>query len=206
MTIKSAASGSEQLHTETMADRLRIVQMEPWQRLKYVGDEEAEAWDTYDKTLFFRAGAGQGDAKGKGKEKEDSKDKPKDGATDALDPETVRLRTRWREEDFLRAIAGKDRAGVLEGYGSTAAGAAVKDEDEVEFIKSEEHEAPLNEMGKKGAAAASAPSAAGARGKGKAAATSSSSMPPPPARKGAAAKSKASVNTGKTSGSAMEID
>jgi DNA-directed RNA polymerase III subunit RPC5 len=150
MTIKSTGAGSEQLHTETMADRLRIVQMEPWQRLQYIGDEESEAWDTYEKTLFFRDST----TEPKGKENEKK-----------LDADTVKLRTRWQETDFLRAVAGKDKAGVLEGYGSTAAGGVVKEDEDVEFIKSEEHDVSgannVKDKGK-GKAGAVVPAAAGA--------------------------------------------
>ncbi|ORY65276.1 Sin-like protein conserved region-domain-containing protein [Pseudomassariella vexata] len=161
MTVKSALTGGEVV-TETMTDRLRHVQMEAWQRLKYIGEEEDEAWTLHDNTLLFQGGAKPGDANGKSKILK---------AEDAdLEKEAVKLTTRWGEEDFLRAVAGKNRDGVLEGYGSTAA--AVKDED-IEFIKSEEHlEGGISAVtGKKAAPAA-------AKGKGKATAAASTAKKP----------------------------
>lgn len=121
MTIKSSGGGSagDQPTTETMADRLRHVQTEPWQRLRCVDENDADAWELYHQTLVYRPPTTENgdskDAKDKGKTKET---KPDDGDDELLDTEATHLRTHWGEEDLLHAVAGKDRQGVLEGYGN----------------------------------------------------------------------------------------
>lgn len=129
MTIKTA--GGEQPTTETMADRLRQVQVEHWQKLKYIEDDKDEAWELYQKTLIYRSPEFQDDAKGKGKAvavklDEDEKDE--------LQNKAPKLQTRWAEEDYLRGVAGKDKEGVLEGYGNTAL-PGIKPDDVVEDAK-----------------------------------------------------------------------
>ncbi|KAF3005432.1 hypothetical protein E8E14_003335 [Neopestalotiopsis sp. 37M] len=175
MTIKSTAGG-DQPSTETMADRLRQVQMEHWQRLKYVEDDKDEAWELYQKTLIYRSPEFQQAAddagKGKGKALDVKLDEDEKGD---LQSKAMRLQTRWSEEDYLRGVAGKDKEGVLEGYGTTAL-PGIKPEDVVE-------EGKVDADAKKTTSAA-------AKGKGKA---STSTAP--------AAKAKAS-----TKNNAMEID
>ena len=55
-----------------------------------------------------------------------------DGGADAQATleQKVKLQTRWEEEDYMRAVAGKDRAGVLEGYGSTVLPGIKAEEEE----------------------------------------------------------------------------
>ncbi|ETS82413.1 hypothetical protein PFICI_04289 [Pestalotiopsis fici W106-1] len=191
MTIKSTAGG-DQPSTETMADRLRQVQMEHWQRLKYVEDDKDEAWELYQKTLIYRSPefqqAAQDAGKGKGKALDVKLDEDEKGD---LQSKAMRLQTRWSEEDYLRGVAGKDKEGVLEGYGTTAL-PGIKPEDVVE-------EGKVDADGKKTASAA-------AKGKGRAAtgtaaAASASTGTTAAARRAPTAKAKAS-----TKDNAMEID
>ncbi|PKS09303.1 hypothetical protein jhhlp_003917 [Lomentospora prolificans] len=50
MTIKTANNG-DSVVTETMADRLRAVQSEPWRKLRFVDENELEAWDAFTQTF-----------------------------------------------------------------------------------------------------------------------------------------------------------
>lgn len=50
MTIKTAGNG-DSVVTETMADRLRAVQSEPWRKLRFVDENELEAWDAFTQTF-----------------------------------------------------------------------------------------------------------------------------------------------------------
>ncbi|KAH8681014.1 Sin-like protein conserved region-domain-containing protein [Xylariales sp. PMI_506] len=167
MTIKSSANG-EQTTTETMADRLRHVQTESWQRLTFVDEDQLDAWELYNKTLLYRsstaaAAAAAAGVSAKGKEKAAKLDEDE---KEDLEKNAAQLRTTWTEEDLLRNVAGKDRDGVLEGYGSSAL-PGVKPGDVVE-----EGGAIKKEGGADGAAggasrriAAAATAAARAKGK-----------------------------------------
>ncbi|EGZ72982.1 hypothetical protein NEUTE2DRAFT_30552, partial [Neurospora tetrasperma FGSC 2509] len=55
MSIKSSDSGAAGAAAETMADRLRAVQTEPWHNLKWYHDEHGEAWDTYNECMLLRS-------------------------------------------------------------------------------------------------------------------------------------------------------
>ncbi|KAK8091165.1 hypothetical protein PG994_000670 [Apiospora phragmitis] len=184
MTIKNTSG--EETSTETMTDRLRNVQMEGWQKLKYVGEEEDAAWELYNRTLHYApalemeeeddtkaaaAAAHSKDTKGKGK------GKATESAAIEAAQQKLKLGVKWGEDDFLHAVAGKDRAGVLEGYGSTML-PGIKAEEEALVLKKEEEDAePSTAAGVRRApaargATASASAAAGssvaARGRGKA--------------------------------------
>ncbi len=52
MTVKPTAEGEEET-TDTMAERIRSVQEEPWRKLKYVDEDSAEAWEAYKEHLFI---------------------------------------------------------------------------------------------------------------------------------------------------------
>ncbi|CAI4210929.1 unnamed protein product [Parascedosporium putredinis] len=54
MTIKTAGNG-DSVVTETMADRLRAVQSEPWRKLRFVDENELEAWDAFTQTFVRSA-------------------------------------------------------------------------------------------------------------------------------------------------------
>ncbi|KAI0132375.1 DNA-directed RNA polymerase III complex subunit Rpc37 [Xylariales sp. AK1849] len=189
MTIKSNTSG-DQPTTETMADRLRHVQTESWQKLKYVGSEEQDAWDLYNTTLLYKPSASAGKQDPKGKGKADRSDEEKKALASGLEKSAVHLQTRWKEEDFLRAVAGKDREGVLEGYGSTVL-PGIKPEDVVVEVKKEDVES--------GGPVKKGPAAGAAKGKGKVAAASATTSTT--AKRTLAAKGK-----GASKASAMEID
>ncbi|KAI5926636.1 Sin-like protein conserved region-domain-containing protein [Camillea tinctor] len=100
MSIKSAGTGNGEITTETMTDRLRSVQMEPWRKLKYEDDESPKAWNIFTDNLVYRK-VRQENAKDKGKGKEK--------ATEA-DPLAIddadQLKVQWGTEEFLRAVSG----------------------------------------------------------------------------------------------------
>ncbi|RDA85920.1 hypothetical protein CP532_2713 [Ophiocordyceps camponoti-leonardi (nom. inval.)] len=52
MTIKTATDG-DGVTTETMADRLRFVQAEPWKSLRHIDENDEAAWDVYNESLFL---------------------------------------------------------------------------------------------------------------------------------------------------------
>ncbi|KIH86544.1 sulfite reductase beta subunit [Sporothrix brasiliensis 5110] len=117
MTVKSAGADGDEVITETMADRLRAVQMENWARMLYVGDDDETSWEVYDQTLFLKDPAaamqaataaaatttatesGADDVGGKGK------DAVADAAHGQLVDKVPALRTNWTEDDMLQAIS-----------------------------------------------------------------------------------------------------
>ncbi|KJR84333.1 DNA-directed RNA polymerase III subunit RPC5 [Sporothrix schenckii 1099-18] len=117
MTVKSAGADGDEVITETMADRLRAVQMENWARMLYVGDDDETSWEVYDQTLFLKDPAaamqaatavaatttatesGADDVGGKGK------DIVTDAAHGQLVDKVPALLTNWTEDDMLQAIS-----------------------------------------------------------------------------------------------------
>ncbi|KAK7957138.1 sulfite reductase beta subunit [Apiospora aurea] len=167
MTISNKAG--EETTTETMTDRLRNVQMEGWQKLQYVGEEEDAAWELYNKTLHYApALEGEDDhdaaaadtkdgAKGKGK------GKAAESAAIEAAQQKLKLGVKWGEDDFLHAVAGKDRVGVLEGYGSTVL-PGIKAEEEALVLKKEEDAEPSPAGVRRAPAARGATASAAAAG------------------------------------------
>lgn len=106
MTLKSAMDDGATV-TETMADRLRAVQKEPWRRMEWVPDDDAGAWEAYNESLLLRSSGGEEEADVNGKGKEVAKDDIHDdsGAPDLVE-RVSKLETKWGEEELLRAVAG----------------------------------------------------------------------------------------------------
>ncbi|CAK7211528.1 hypothetical protein SCUCBS95973_001146 [Sporothrix curviconia] len=125
MTVKSAGADGDEIITETMADRLRAVQMENWARMLYVGDDDENSWEVYDQTLFLKDAAGamasataaattenaeaaaREGAKGKGvaTEKVDKGANDNSSSQVQLVTKVPALRTNWTEDDMLQAIS-----------------------------------------------------------------------------------------------------
>ncbi|KAK3319164.1 Sin-like protein conserved region-domain-containing protein [Apodospora peruviana] len=120
MTLK-AAMDDDGVSTETMADRLRAVQAEPWRRMEWVNDDSHDAWALYDECLFLRPDPSriadqshqkESAGKGKGKENADTTDAESKEDKNAIcgDPELVSmvptLRADWSEDQLLRAFSG----------------------------------------------------------------------------------------------------
>jgi DNA-directed RNA polymerase-3 subunit RPC5 len=124
MTIKSAGWDGDEVVTETMADRLRAVQIEGWRIMRYVDEESDEAWEAYQESLLLRPDSATAEAvpekqggdhtgghgtilgdrsavEPKGKEV----DIDMSGAADLAGMVTA-LKAQWSEEELLRAISG----------------------------------------------------------------------------------------------------
>ncbi|KAK3502472.1 Sin-like protein conserved region-domain-containing protein [Neurospora crassa] len=123
MSIKSSDSGAAGAAAETMADRLRAVQTEPWHNLKWYHDEHGEAWDTYNECMLLRSSEAANaapvaedevDEEKKKKEMKEEKDGEEAAAAEPTDdsgaPDLVekvnRLQSDWGEEQILRSING----------------------------------------------------------------------------------------------------
>jgi hypothetical protein len=122
MSIKSAMDADGGVATETMADRLRNVQTETWQRMEWVHDEAEMAWEAYNECLLLRPGQGgsnnqrpgeEGEDKGKGKQVEGAGPGDESGAADLVE-KVAQLKTDWGEQELLRAISG---AAAVDGDG-----------------------------------------------------------------------------------------
>lgn len=98
MTIKSAGAEGEQVVTETMADRLRLVQSENWQRMTFVDEQDQSAWDAYYGTLVVRP-EGQEPVEG-------------DGGNLDLEEKVPQLGTQWADDDLLRAVSGIEKVEI----------------------------------------------------------------------------------------------
>ncbi|CAJ2512394.1 Uu.00g054090.m01.CDS01 [Anthostomella pinea] len=181
MSIKSAGSGSGEMVTETMADRLRGVQMESWSKLKYDDEESDKAWDLFHGNLLYKGAKSQETNKD-----EDSKDKGKGKAPvsimdldDVNDPQ--QLKVQWGSGEYLRMVSGM-KDGPDGG----------EQPPEVSEIKKEEEDAPAASGAAKKTTAA----------KGKARATPAKATPAA-AKKTANSKGKSVAFKGTT---AMDID
>lgn len=131
MTIKSAMDADGGVATETMADRLRNVQTETWQRMEWVHDEAEMAWEAYNECLLLRstggdaAGSAEAAAAGKGKEaavagnggvqeRATGNSLDESSAADLVD-KVSRLRTDWEEQELLQAVSKAGSAAGEEG-------------------------------------------------------------------------------------------
>ncbi|KAI9158206.1 DNA-directed RNA polymerase III subunit rpc5 [Paramyrothecium foliicola] len=96
MTIKTTADG-DGVTTETMADRLRFVQSEPWRRMRYTDENEEAAWDVYNDSLFLKAPAPEGEA---------AAAPEADAAALPLDESVPQFATKWGDKELLEAVSG----------------------------------------------------------------------------------------------------
>lgn len=123
MTIKSTADGGggngDEAATETMADRLRGVQIEPWKKIDFADEERDDSWVTYQQSLLLQTydDVAQPESKGKGKkpakegddEEEDEEvvvDKEGNAGAPDLSERVPGLGTDWGEDELLRAVSG----------------------------------------------------------------------------------------------------
>jgi len=175
MTLK-AAMDDEGVATETMADRLRAVQTEPWRRVEWVPDDADASWEAYNESLLMRSGVAATNQEVDGKGKEPATDTPADdsGAPDLVERVT-RLQTDWGEDELLRAVSGIKPGDPKPGEeAATQAGPATADPKgkgkakQVAFEpKEEQTEEPKKRPGRpRAAGAASAASKRGGRTRG----------------------------------------
>ncbi len=116
MTVKSVGPDGDEVITETMADRLRAVQMENWTRMQYVGDDDERSWDTYDRTLFLRNHAVPA------ADRTTAAD-PAAGPSTRLAAAVPALHTAWTEADMLQALSKMEKppGADEDAYGGDAA-------------------------------------------------------------------------------------
>lgn len=99
MTIKNTADG-DAVTTETMADRLRAVQSEPWRKMRYTDENDETAWEVYNDSLFLR----DPDAPEKPPPKEGEEEKPE--ILDDLEETMPHFSTKWGDKELLEAVSG----------------------------------------------------------------------------------------------------
>ncbi|OHF00510.1 DNA-directed RNA polymerase III complex subunit Rpc37 [Colletotrichum orchidophilum] len=119
MTIKTTPDGAT-AKSETMADRLRSVQMENWRKLKYTDEDNEAAWEIYQESLIMRA-PGEKPAPINEEDEEKKKKAAIDGAEEATQTKPVvdlaekvaRLETKWGDDELLEAVSGIKKPKVL---------------------------------------------------------------------------------------------
>jgi DNA-directed RNA polymerase-3 subunit RPC5 len=118
MTVKQNTDGSEEIVQETMADRLKKVQLEAWKKMRYVHEEASDSWAVAEEALFLHQPeppAAELDAAGgaKGKAPEAQAEAEADplsqpGLPDLVD-KVAQLRTAWDEDSMLETTSGIKR-------------------------------------------------------------------------------------------------
>ncbi|KAL7783967.1 Sin-like protein conserved region domain-containing protein [Trichoderma afarasin] len=96
MTIKTTAEGADGVSTETMADRLRSVQTEPWRKMRYTDENEETAWEVYNDSLFLRPRPDPAGEQGA----------PAADADRDLEELVPTLGNKWDDKQFLESISG----------------------------------------------------------------------------------------------------
>ncbi|XP_044724041.1 Sin-like protein [Hirsutella rhossiliensis] len=99
MTIKTTADG-DAVTTETMADRLRFVQSEPWRKLPYTDENVEAAWDVYNDSLFLKTAPATESANDDATPAADAR--PERQLNDAV----PRFGTKWGDRRLLEAVSG----------------------------------------------------------------------------------------------------
>lgn len=113
MTVKQNTDGSEEIVQETMADRLKKVQLEAWKKMRYVHEEASDSWAVAEEALYLHQpepaaadqDAGGGSAKGKAPEAPEADPLSQPGLPDLVD-KVAQLRTGWDEDSMLETTSG----------------------------------------------------------------------------------------------------
>jgi len=116
MTVKSAGEKGEDPVTETMADRMRAIAIEGFERMEFVDDASDAAWAFYQDALHLRAAAAAADPRAKGK--------GRDRAAEPLAARVPRLRTAWDEADYLDYCRPAEQRPAAAAGGKETAAAA----------------------------------------------------------------------------------
>ncbi|KAI1207974.1 uncharacterized protein F4807DRAFT_160829 [Annulohypoxylon truncatum] len=117
MTIKSAGQGDGGASVDTMVERLRKVQTEPWTKLRYEHDDSDKSWSMFASSLVYadapppNLAPGASNAKaeggvGKGKEKATAKDNGDEAEEGKKKKQQQMYKAQWAEDDFLKAVSG----------------------------------------------------------------------------------------------------
>ncbi|PNY27160.1 Uncharacterized protein TCAP_02912 [Tolypocladium capitatum] len=94
MTIKTTADG-DAVTTETMADRLRFVQTEPWRKMRYTDENDEAAWEVYNESLFLKPGAGA-----------EPPTEDEEAVERRLEEQVPRFSAKWGDKKMLEAVSG----------------------------------------------------------------------------------------------------
>ncbi|KAI0890185.1 uncharacterized protein GGS22DRAFT_9308 [Annulohypoxylon maeteangense] len=119
MTIKSAGQGDGGASVDTMVERLRKVQTEPWTRLKYEHEDSDKSWNMFGSSLVYGDAPAPANAKaekdgdsngsvGKGKERATKADEEDEEEKERKKKPIYK--TQWAEDDFLKAVSGLSSA------------------------------------------------------------------------------------------------
>ncbi|GJC78492.1 DNA-directed RNA polymerase III subunit rpc5 [Colletotrichum liriopes] len=163
MTIKTTPDGAT-AKSETMADRLRAVQMENWRKLKYTDENDEAAWEIYQESLIMRAPGDAGKPQLPQVDEEDEEKKKKaalEGAEELeskpvvdLAEQVARLETKWGDDELLEAVSGIKKPKPLSKAELEAeAAAAAAAEEEARKMKSKARGAVASRRGGKARAA-----------------------------------------------------
>ncbi|PHH78627.1 hypothetical protein CDD82_2930 [Ophiocordyceps australis] len=98
MTIKTTSDG-DTVTTETMADRLRSVQSEPWRRMRYIDENDEAAWDVYNESLFLKSHPDESQHAPKPPPQQMAPPPP-------LDESVPAFAAKWTDKQFLEAVSG----------------------------------------------------------------------------------------------------
>lgn len=101
MTIKTTSDGADGVSTETMADRLRAVQTEPWRKMRYTDENEETAWDVYNESLFLRPRADPTATTAGEQQQQQQAEAEQD-----LEELVPTLGNKWDDTQFLESISG----------------------------------------------------------------------------------------------------
>ncbi|KKY30916.1 putative dna-directed rna polymerase iii complex subunit rpc37 [Diaporthe ampelina] len=106
MTVKQNTDGSEEIVQETMADRLKKVQLEAWKKMRYVHEEASDSWAVAEEALYLhQPEPADREAGAKGKEPADTGPLSQPGLPGLVD-KVARLRTAWDEDSMLETTSG----------------------------------------------------------------------------------------------------
>ncbi|OLN97991.1 DNA-directed RNA polymerase III subunit rpc5 [Colletotrichum chlorophyti] len=161
MTIKTTADGTA-AKSETMTDRLRHVQIEPWRKLKYTDENDELAWDVYQESLIMRAPGEPIKPPAPVADDDDEDEEKKKAAIEAaatkpdtdLADQVVRLETKWGDDELLEAVSGIKKPRILSKAELEAeAAAAALAEEEARKMKAKARGAVAARRGGKARAA-----------------------------------------------------
>ncbi|OAA69540.1 sulfite reductase beta subunit [Cordyceps fumosorosea ARSEF 2679] len=102
MSIKTTADG-ETVTTETIADRLRSVQSEPWRKMRYTDENEEAAWEVYNESLFLSA---KGGSEAKGKKKSGADEAAAEAENASIEGAVATFASKWESGQLLEAVSG----------------------------------------------------------------------------------------------------
>ncbi|KAM3511542.1 hypothetical protein MY11210_004828 [Beauveria gryllotalpidicola] len=111
MSIKTTADG-ETVTTETIADRLRSVQSEPWRKMRYTDENEEAAWEVYNESLFLNAKHNNNNNNNTATETTTTTTGKKKAAEDlpplqeSLEGAVSTFASKWGSDQLLEAVSG----------------------------------------------------------------------------------------------------